>query len=267
MAPKVLVITGFGINGELEMAQSFRQNGAEADLVHLEDLINGSRKLDDYQMMAFPGGFAYADDLGAGIALANRIKNNLGDELWKFVERDTLILGICNGFQMMVNLGILPGFRGEMGERKLALRHNQTNRYQCRWVDLKVASKKCIWTKGLEGMHASVGHGEGNFYTDKSTLKRLQVNDQIVVQYVDAAGKPANGVYPINPNGAMEDIAGICDESGRIFGLMPHPDRLLTSYHDDLWTLHKEHVKRMGHEFVEMPSAQLIYKNAVEYFK
>jgi len=267
MAAKALVLTGFGINGEYEMAQSFRQNGGEADLVHLEDLISGNKKLDDYQILAFPGGFAYADDLGAGIALANRIKNNIGDQLMNFVAQDKLVFGICNGFQMMVNLGILPGFDGEMGLRKIALKHNASNKYQCRWVSVKSISEKCIWTKGLGVFRISVGHGEGNFYTDDETLKKLKDGDQIALRYVYEDGAPANGEYPINPNGAMNDIAGVCDHSGRIFGLMPHPDRLLTHYHEDNWTLDKEKAKRTGKEFKDETVGQRVYMNAVNYFK
>lgn len=266
MKPKAIVLMGFGINGELEMARSFEQNGADAELVHLEDLISGSRKLDDYQILAFPGGFAYADDLGAGIALANRIKNNIGEDVMRFVEGDKLVFGICNGFQMMVNLGLVPGFKGEMGDRKIALKHNNSGRYQCRWVNLKVTSDKCVWTKGIDMMRVSVGHGEGNFYTDKETLERLKEGDQVVVKYVMDDGSEAGGEFPFNPNGAMEDIAGVCDESGRIFGMMPHPDRLLNSYAGDLWTLEKEKARRAGKDFEEVPVAQKVYRNAVDWF-
>lgn len=266
MQTKVIVLTGHGINGENEMAQSFKQAGALPDLVHVEDLIAEPSRLEQYQILAFPGGFAYADDLGAGIALANRLKNNLWEELKAFAERDTLIMGICNGFQMMVNLGILPGFENELGDRKVALKHNKTNKYQCRWTHIKVASEKCVWTKGLGVLQISVGHGEGNFYTDVDTLAKLKAGDQVAVQYCDKDGNLADGEFPINPNGAMEDIAGICDHSGRIFGLMPHPDRFLTAYNEDVWTLKKELAKRAGEEFSDKSVAQKMYENAVAYF-
>jgi phosphoribosylformylglycinamidine synthase len=266
LKPKVIVLTGFGINGELEMAASFEQNGAESHLCHINDLIANPSKLDNYQILAFPGGFAYADDLGAGVALANRLKNNLWSQLNQFVSRDTLVIGICNGFQMMVNLGILPGFDGEMGERKIALKHNEVGHYQCMWTHIKAMNDNCVWTKGLGVLPISVGHGEGNFTTDAETLARLEQNGQVVLKYCDQNGNLANGVHPMNPNGAMNDIAGISDQSGRILGLMPHPDRFLTAYNEDLWTLNKERAKRAGQEFKDNSPAQQMYKNGVEYF-
>jgi phosphoribosylformylglycinamidine synthase len=264
---KALVLAGFGINGEREMAQSFIQAGAQADIVHINDLISGEKSFDDYQILAFPGGFAYGDDLGAGVALANRLRNNLSDELRKFTQRQTLTIGICNGFQMMVNLGILPGFEENPNERSVALKHNEVGKYQCLWTHVKNQSQKCIWTKGLEIFPLSVGHGEGNFYCEDSVLEKLKANDQIALRYCDASGEDARGKNPINPNGSIEDIAGICDQSGRIFGLMPHPDRFLTAYHENLWTLRKEEAKRKGEEFSDKSIAQKIYENAVNWFK
>jgi phosphoribosylformylglycinamidine synthase len=260
------VLTGFGINGELEMAQSFEQNGLDAKCTHLEDLISGEVDLKNFQILAFPGGFAYGDDLGAGVALANRIKNNIGDKLMNFVSDDKLVFGICNGFQMMVNLGLLPGFEGEFGARKIALKHNESNRYQCRFVWVKNFSTKCIWTKGVNMVRLSVGHGEGNFFTDEKTLADLNSGDQVVFRYTDEEGNLAKGKFPTNPNGAMEDIAGVCDASGRVFGLMPHPDRLLSKYNEDLWTLEKEILKRRGEVLNPVPLAQKIYENAAAYF-
>lgn len=267
MQPKVIVLTGHGINGEAEMAQSFIQAGAHADLVHVEDLINQPSKLHEYQVLAFPGGFAYADNLGAGVALANRLKNNLWPDIVKFLGAGNLAFGICNGFQMMVNLGILPGFKDELGDRKIALKHNKTNRYQCRWIHVKNTANNCIWTKGLEVFPLSVGHGEGNFYTDPETLERLKNNDQIALRYCHSDGTAANGEFPINPNGSMEDIAGICDESGRIFGLMPHPDRFLNAYSDGQWGRKREEAKRAGEQWSDDSIGQKIYQNAVEFLK
>lgn len=267
MKPRALVLTGHGINGEQEMAQSLRQSGAEPEIVHLESLIRGDRNLDNYQILAFPGGFAYADDLGAGVAMANKIKNNIWDEVLRFIESDKLVFGICNGFQMMVNLGILPGLKNEMGQRQVALRHNNSNRYQCRWIHIKNSTNKCVWTQNIGVIPISIGHGEGNFYAEPETMEKLKTSDQIAFQYCDAEGNLADGVFPLNPNGAMNDIAGICDDSGRILGMMPHPDRFLTAYNEDLWTLHREQARRAGIEFSEVPLAQQIYQNGVNYFK
>lgn len=266
MKPKVIVLTGNGINGEREMAQAFIQAGADTEMVHINDLAQGHKKLDDYQILAFPGGFAYGDDLGAGIAMANRLRNNIWEQLMTFTQKDKLVMGICNGFQMMVNLGILPGFEGEMGMRKVALRPNASNRYQCRWVNVKSVSTKCVFTKNIGVLPLSVGHGEGNFFAEETVLDHLAQNDQIALQYCNEAGAPADGLFPLNPNGAARDIAGICDSSGRIFGLMPHPDRFLTAYNQANWTLLKEKAKRAGKEFSDKSVAQVIYENGVGYF-
>jgi phosphoribosylformylglycinamidine synthase I len=266
MKAKALILAGFGINGDGDMAQSFRQVGAEAEVVHIEDLISGAKSLKNYQILGFPGGFAYADDLGAGVALANRLRNNLWEELQAFVERETLTIGICNGFQMMVNLGILPGLPGKMWERSTALRHNKVGMYQCRWVNVKRETEKCIWLKDIEMLPLNIGHGEGNFYCDETTLAALKGNGQVALRYCDENGQVAGGEYPLNPNGSLEDIAGICDASGRILGLMPHPDRFLTAYNENLWTLKKETAKRSGELFGDKSPAEQVFGNAVKFF-
>ncbi len=249
------------------MAQSFAQAGAKADLIHINDLIANPSELENSQILAFPGGFAYGDDLGAGVALANRLRNNLYDDLLKFISRDTLTIGICNGFQMMANLGIVPGLAGDqLGTRKVALKRNKNGRYNCRWTHIKRMSDKCVFLRGIDVLSISVGHGEGNFYAEPEVLDELKANDQIAVQYCDAEGKAADGMFPLNPNGAMEDIAGICDHTGRIFALMPHPDRFLTAYSQPDWTLQKEIAKRKGEHFSDESPAQKIYQNAVNYF-
>jgi len=264
--PKVLVITGYGINCEEETAKVFELEGGKPEIVHINDLIDGTKKLSDYQIMAFPGGFSYGDDTGSGNALANRIKNNLPDDFIKFAKEDHLIIGICNGFQMLANLGLVPALKNNYGKREVALMHNTTARYECRWVYLKNISEKCIWTRDIKVLHVPIAHGEGNFYAEKPVLDQIKMNDQIVFKYVRENGSPANQEFPFNPNGAMEDIAAICDTSGRILGMMPHPERFNCFVNEDGWQTKKEALIREGKSLPEKGEGLKIFRNAIEYF-
>ena len=264
--PKVLVLAGYGVNCEEETAYAFQMQGAEADIVHINDLIDGLKKLDDYQILAVPGGFAYADDTGAGKAMANRLYNNLRDELLKFVARDTLTIGICNGFQMITALGLVPALGEQYGKRQAALMANTNARYTCRWVHMKVTSEKCIFTKGIDTLYVPIAHGEGNFYMDDEGLEELKKNDQIVFTYVKEDGSPANGEEPFNPNGSLLDIAGVCDPTGRILGVMPHPERGMFFHNRPDFTLEKERLERAGKPLPKYNESVKIFENAVKYF-
>jgi len=264
---KALVLTGYGINCEEETAFAFRKAGAEAEIVHVNDLIEKPERLKEAQIFAFPGGFSYGDDTGSGIALANKIRANLWNELVDFIEGESLIIGICNGFQVITNLGILPGIKERKPERTVALAHNNTARYECRWVSLKSFSKKCVFTKGIDFIRVPVAHGEGKFTASEETLKQLNDNGQVVFRYVRDKEKLAEGVFPLNPNGSVEDIAGICDPTGRILGMMPHPERNIFFTQQDDWTLQKEKLKRLGKEIPEESDGMQIFRNAVEYFR
>lgn len=263
--PTALILSGYGINCEEETAYAFRKFGAKSDIVHINDLIDGSKSFDDYQILAIPGGFSYGDDTGAGKALANRVANNLREEILKFVQRDTLAIGICNGFQVVTALGLAPALGEKYGERQSGLMANENNRYTCRWVHLKVKSDKCVWTKGVEKLFVPIAHGEGNFYMPEEKLKELQENDQAVFTYTKEDGSPANGEYPYNPNGAILDIAGICDGSGRVLGLMPHPERHLFFHNRPDFTLQKEIYYRQGKALPEEGEGGQLFKNAVDY--
>ncbi|MBI2634301.1 phosphoribosylformylglycinamidine synthase I [Candidatus Peregrinibacteria bacterium] len=254
--PKVIVITGYGINSEEETAKSFEKAGAAAEIVHINDLIGNPKKINNYQILAFPGGFAYGDDTGSGNALANKIKNNIQNEILKFIAKDRLVIGICNGFQILTNIGLLPG----------VLMHNNTARLECRWVWLKNTSQKCIWTRDINLIHLPIAHGEGNFYAPPEMLKKMKQHDQIAFKYVNENGSPADRKFPINPNGAMEDIAGICDPTGRIFGMMPHPERFFSFENEDGWELKKEKLIRENKPLPKEGDGLKIFRNAVEYF-
>jgi len=264
MKPKALILTGYGINCDEETAFAFEKAGAESRIVHVNDLIASPGLLGQFQILAFPGGFSYGDDTGSGNALANKVRNKLWADLMKFVKAGKLVIGICNGFQVLANLGLLPAVGGSYGERTIALAHNNSARYECRWVSLVNGSKKCVFTKGIEVLGIPVAHGEGKFIASQELLKKLSENGQIVFRYAKQ-GKPASGEFPFNPNGAMDDIAGICDETGRIFGLMPHPERniFFTQQHD--WALQKELLKRKGKPIPKESAGIKIFRNAVEF--
>ncbi len=273
--PRVLLLAGYGINCEEETAFAFRYAGAEADIIHINDIIAEKDILNSYQILVFPGGFSYGDDTGSGLAMANRIKNNLIDELLLFIQRDTLMLGICNGFQVMVNIGIVPGFRigknktkSSLGRAEVALEHNNTFRYQCRWVNLKIEKDSpSVFTRGIDFLHIPVAHGEGNFTALPEILEKIERKTLVTMRYADPEGKPAGGDFPSNPNGSLNDIASLCDETGRIMGMMPHPERGIFFTQRDDWPLKLQLAKRKGKEVQEEAEGIRIFKNAVEYFK
>lgn len=264
MKPKILILSGYGLNREMDAEYAWQKAGGIPEIVHVNDLIDKRKKLKDYQIFMIPGGFSYADETGSGNAMANKIKYQFGDQIIKFINDQKLVLGVCNGFQVLVNLGLLPGIDGDYDSRKVALQYNASARLQCRWVYLKNISKKCVFTKNIkELIYCPISHGEGNFYADNKTLKSLKDNDQIVFKFADENGKPAHGKFPINPNGALEDITGICDSTGRVMGMMPHAEDAVNLTNRADWTKIKRERK-----FKDADIAGLkIYQNAVNYFK
>ncbi|MFA4815102.1 MAG: phosphoribosylformylglycinamidine synthase I [Candidatus Gracilibacteria bacterium] len=268
MTPKVLIFAGYGLNCEEETRFVFEKAGAEGDIVHVNDLIDGRKKLDDYQILAFPGGFSYGDDTGSGNAYANKVRYNLWDDLLKFIQQDKLIIGICNGCQILANLGLVPALGGRYGDRQMALMHNNTARYECRWVDMKVQSQKCVWTRGMDRLRCPVSHGEGRFYAEPEIIQALNAQDQVAFRYVKEDGSPANQEFPFSPNGAVEDIAAVCDGSGKILAIMPHPERNWSPYNQDDWTLTQEKVKRgLLPSLPEEGPGMKIFENGVRYFQ
>ncbi len=276
--PEVLLLAGYGINCEDETAYAFEYSGAKSRIVHVNDLIENRSMLNTCRILVFPGGFSYGDDTGSGLALANRIKNNLMDELLAYIERDTLVLGICNGFQVLVNLGLVPALKrdqstagnsadGTTGRVEAALVHNNTFRYQCRWVDLMIEKNSpSVFIRGIRRLHIPVAHGEGNFYAPEDTLKAIENGSRVTMRYVKPEGTPAQGLFPFNPNGSMNDIASICDGTGRIMGMMPHPERAIFFTQRDDWTFLKEKYIRENKEIPEESDGIMIFRNAVNYF-
>lgn len=228
---RALILRAPGANCDGETAFAFEQAGAEAVRVHVNQLIRHEQKLADYQIMAIPGGFTYGDDIAAGKVLANELKLKLGEDIARFIEAGGLILGICNGFQVMAKAGILPE-PGSPNDYRLTLTNNDSGRFECRWVHLEVnANSLCVFTVGIERMYLPVAHGEGKVVASPEVLPKLKV----VLAYTDEYGN-RNAGYPYNPSGSVMNIAGICDSSGRIFALMPHPERHIRGTQHPQWT-------------------------------
>jgi phosphoribosylformylglycinamidine synthase I len=269
---RALVLTGYGLNCDVETQYALTLAGFEAERVHISELINpevgqGSQKLKDYHLLVFDGGFSWGDDHGAGVLLATRLKTKLKTDLEEFIAAGKLIIGICNGFQAMVNLGLLPGFQGRYDRREVALLANDCGNFRNDWVKMGGnPDSPCIFTKGIEWLELPVRHGEGKFFAPEGVLSQLQQNNQIALSYVLPSGAKAEGRFPYNPNGSLLDIAGICDPFGRIFGLMPHPEAYHHFTQHTNWTLHKEIRKREGRELENEEGAGLkIFKNAFNY--
>ena len=272
MPVRALVLTGYGLNCDYETDYSLKLAGAESHRVHVNELINGQKrgartKLNDYHILVFDGGFSWGDDHGAGVLLASKLKFNIGRQIERFMQQGKLIIGICNGFQVLVNLGLLPGFEGNYQERRVALIGNDTGNFINSWVNLKVNPESpCVFTTGLSHIELTVRHGEGKFYASDGDIDLLLKNNQVVVQYADEKGDDAKGNWPINPNGSLRDIAGICDPTGRIFGLMPHPEAFNHYTNHPDWTRQKEALLRQGRGIESQQGDGIhIFRNAVEY--
>jgi len=266
---KALILTGFGLNCDNETALAFEKAGARAHKVHINTLISGEERLEDYHILAFGGGFSWGDDHGAGVIQALKLKNNIGQDLLDFVAAGKLVIGICNGFQALVNLGLLPGLENDYTQRSVAITFNDCGNFRDHWVRLAADGKSpCVFTKGLSTVDYPIRHGEGKFVADPTVVDRLIAGNQVVFQYAMADGRPAGGAFPENPNGAMADIAGICDPTGRVFGLMPHPEAYnhFTNHPD--WPRQKERAKRQGKTPGEgITTGIRLFENGVEYIK
>ena len=265
---KALVLCGYGLNCDMETAHALTLAGAEAQRVHINSVIDGSVKLSDFQLMVFVGGFSWGDDHGAGVIQAVRMKKNAGEKLLRFVADGNLVLGICNGFQTLVNLGLLPGFDGDYQAREVALTYNDCGNFRDDWVDLAVnGESSCVFTRGLTHLQLPVRHGEGKFVAEDSVVHRLIEDKQVVCRYAHPDGSAARAAFPANPNGSMQDIAGICDPTGRIFGLMPHPEAYnhFTNHPD--WQRRREQARRGRGAAPAEPSTGIrLFENAVQYF-
>jgi phosphoribosylformylglycinamidine synthase I len=265
--PRALVLTGFGLNCDGETAYALETAGAGVERIHLNGLIKGERDLQDFQIFVVGGGFSWGDDHGAGVIMAMRMKHRMSDALLAFVERGGLVLGICNGFQVLVNLGLLPFIDPPKLQREVALTWNDCGNFRDQWVNLTINSlSPCVFTVGIDTLELPVRHGEGKLYAEPAVIQHLVRENQVIMRYATPEGQPANGVFPHNPNGSAEDIAGICDPTGRIAGLMPHPEAFnhFTNHPD--WTYLKEKYRREDRPFPLEGLGIQLFRNAVSFF-
>ncbi|MEX2681447.1 MAG: phosphoribosylformylglycinamidine synthase subunit PurQ [Candidatus Sigynarchaeota archaeon] len=253
---KALVLKFPGTNCQVETSLALRRAGFNVTQAHVNELLRGNMKLDDFQLLALPGGFSYGDDIASGKVGANKLVFLLRDQLFEFA-RHNLIIGICNGFQTLVKAGLLPAIGGKF-EIQSTLTFNDIGHFYCNYVKVKNVNKgKCIYTKGIDCIEFPVAHGEGKFILkDPTMLRTLVENDQVVFKFVLPNGEPANGLFPYNTSNTLDDITGVCDPSGRILGMMPHPERYL--YREN----HPQFTSGKGSNVV---NGMIIFKNAHAY--
>lgn len=247
--PDVIVLKSAGTNCDLETKIAFELSGANAEIVNFTELFRKKKRLSEFHIMVLPGGFSYGDDIAAGKVWATEINYYFTEEIENFIRQGKLILGICNGFQVLVKLGILPAFDGNI-KQCVTLTFNDIPRYVDRWVYLKKRSmKSAFFTKSSDLLNIPVAHAEGKFITKNSRiLERLFRDDQVAFQYVDKNGRVLG--YPTNPNGSARNIAGICDPTGRVLGMMPHPERAILKTQYPNWRREKVKVSAMGRTII-----------------
>ncbi|MFC1948628.1 phosphoribosylformylglycinamidine synthase I [Chloroflexota bacterium] len=250
---RTLMLRAPGTNRDVETIFAFEQAGADVSLVHINRLIRGEERLSDYQILVIPGGFSYGDDIAAGMVLANELRLKLGDDITRFIKDGGLILGICNGFQALVKAGFLPELSPDSSPR-VTLTNNDSGKFECRWVHLAVNKKSpCVFTRGMDRLYVPIAHGEGKIVTLGDGI----ADSNIALYYSDELGN-ITADYPHNPNGSEKNIAGLCDASGRVFGLMPHPEDHIHGTQHPHWT-------RLGAK--EYGDGFKIFQNAVEWAK
>lgn len=252
--PRVLILRAPGANCDAEAQFAFEKAGAVAERLHINRLREQPNLLHEYQILVIPGGFTYGDDVAAGKILANQLAHFLGDALRRFRDAEKLILGICNGFQAILKAGLLlpPDEAGPLA----TLTHNASGKFEDRWITLQASPGHCPFLKGIERLLLPVAHGEGRFLCREEWLLRgLEKSGQVVLRYRDDKGQP--GPFPVNPNGSQGDVAGLCDVSGRVLGLMPHPERHVLPTHHPRWT-------RLG--LAPEGDGLRLFRNAVQFF-
>ena len=254
---KALVLRAAGINCDMETVHALELAGAETQSMHVNAIIENKSVLDQFQIMVFPGGFSYGDDVAAGRILSNQIIHHLREPLKKFIDEGKLILGICNGFQVLVKTGLLPGIDQFGKQESVTISYNDSGKFEDRWVYLAPQTDRCVFIEQGRQIYLPIAHGEGKVLTkDQATLEKLKTDGHIVFKYVDADGN--EGGFPVNPNGSTESIAGLCDTTGRVMGLMPHPERFVRQTQHPRWTRLKGKAGNDG---------MTIFNNAAKYIQ
>jgi len=257
--PRVLMIRAPGTNCDEESAFAFEQAGAAVDRVHINRLLEDRGIPDQYQILCLPGGFSYGDDIAAGRILANQIRHYLDEVLNEFKAAEKLIFGICNGFQVLIRSGLL--LAGDDTAAPATLTWNDSGRFEDRWVELVADNATCVFLNGIDRLYLPVAHAEGKFVArDRQQLQQLEANHQCALRYCNGnVDVHAEVPYPSNPNGSQDNIAGLCDSTGRVFGLMPHPERHIDPTHHPRWTRMKT--------LPDAGDGMKIFENAVAYFR
>ncbi len=268
-AVKSIVIAGNGTNCEREVANACRLAGSdETDIVHIAELLSGRANLNDYHFLHLAGGFLDGDDLGSAKAGANRLRHaaisgseeTLADQLQQFIADGKLVMGVCNGFQLMVKMGLLPAISGDYKNQSATLSFNDSGKFEDRWCTLKVdPASPSVYTKGLDKLYLPIRHGEGKFLADEQTLAAIESKHLAAVRYSTPDTNDTTMEYPLNPNGSQNAIAGVCDESGRLFGLMPHPEAYVHRTHHPRWTREPD--------LPEEGMGLWLYKNAIDFIR
>jgi phosphoribosylformylglycinamidine synthase len=254
---KAIVLRAAGINCDMETAHALELAGTAAERIHINQLIRNSSLLDNYQILVIPGGFSYGDDVAAGKILSNQIIHHVADAVRKFIDNGKVVLGICNGFQVLVKAGILPGNSSELHRQEVTITYNDSGKFEDRWVYLAPQTDRCIFIELGRQIYLPIAHGEGKVVIkDSAGLKKLKSQNHIAFRYVDENGR--QGPYPINPNGSVESIAGLTDATGRVMGLMPHPERFVRPSQHPRWT----RLKDKG-----LCDGMTIFNNAVNYIR
>jgi len=254
---KAIVLRAAGINCDRETEDALELAGAETKRVHINRIIEDKSALDECQILVFPGGFSYGDDVAAGKILANQVVHHLYEPVHKFIDAGKLVLGICNGFQVLVKAGILPGDRQTGGQDTVTITNNDSNKFEDRWVYLAPQTEKCIFIEPGRQIYLPIAHAEGKVVTkDEAALETLKSEGYVAFKYVDENGQ--EGPYPVNPNGSVDSIAGLTDTTGRVLGLMPHPERHVRPTQHPHWTRLKGRTDGDG---------MTIFNNAVKYVK
>jgi phosphoribosylformylglycinamidine synthase subunit PurQ / glutaminase len=267
---KSLVITGYGINCEQELAAAYKLAGAEVDIVHLNDVFLGKIDISDYQILNFPGGFSFGDDLGSGKVLANKMKyrrlaggKQFYSALLDFIDDGKFILGICNGFQFLVKMGLLPNTQN-IYEQEVTLTFNDSGKFEDRWVHCKAnPQSKTPFLDEIDSIALPVRHGEGKLIISNDFVRASILDSNLnCLAYTDKSGNII-AQYPDNPNGSDLQCAGLCDKTGQVFGLMPHPEAFLSFYNHPNWA----GIKRLQSQIPEEGEGLKIFTNIVNYLR